>query len=208
MAAEDRFGNVVPAQTGTVTVALASGSGGTLSGPVMVSLASGIANVDGLSLNKAGGYVLELSGAGLASAVSSSFTITPPPTITSEEVLMTGKGKKKHLSGFELFFSAPLTPSRAENAANFVVTQTVKHGKKTSVTPVSVRVIYNAASQSVSLTLAGKPAFTLGGQIVVNASGSSRITDVSGTALDGNDEGVPGDNAVLTVAPKGKRVTR
>ncbi len=207
VAAEDRFGNLVASQTGSVTAALASGSGGTLSGPSTASLASGLATFTGLTLNKAGAYSLELSGAQLAAAVSSSFTVLPPPTITSEEVLMKGKGKQKRLSGFELFFSAPLVPSRAENAANFVVTQTLKHGKKKNAQPVSVRVVYDAVSQTVSLTLAGKPAFTLGGQIVVNASALSGITDLAGTALDGNNDGVPGDSAVLTIAAKGKRVT-
>ena len=207
VAAEDRFGNVVASQTGTVSVALASGTGGSLGGPASAPLVSGVATLNGLTLNKAGGYTLELSGAGLAPAVSGSFTVTPPPTITSEQVLMTGKGKQKHLSGFELFFSSALAPARAGNAANFVVTQKVKHGKKTILKPVSVRVVYSASSDSVSLTLAGKVAFTLGGQIVVNASASSGVTDLAGTALDGNNEGVPGDNAVLTVAAKGKRVT-
>ncbi len=182
VAAEDRFGNVVASQTGLVSVAVASGSGGALSGPATAPLVNGVAMLNGLTLNKAGGYTLEVSGAGLVAAVSNAFTVTPPPTITGEQVLMTGKGKQKHLSGFELFFSSPLAASRAENAANFVVSQKVKHGKKTILKPVSVRVVYSASSDSVSLTLAGKVAFTLGGQIVVNASASSGITDLSGTA--------------------------
>jgi hypothetical protein len=119
-------------------------------------------------------------------------------------VLTAGKGKHKKSIGFELFFSAPLDPSRAQNAANYTVTQSVKHGHKTSIKPVPLTAVYNPAAKSVSLILVGKPKFTIGGQIVVNAAPSSGITDSSGIALDGNNEGVPGDNAVLTVLRKGK----
>ncbi len=60
----------------------------------------------------------------------------------------------------------------------------------------------------MSLILVGKAPFTKGGQIIVNASEPNGITDASGTALDGNDEGKPGDNAILSVLPKGQGVER
>jgi hypothetical protein len=119
---------------------------------------------------------------------------------------MTGKGKHKHFAGFELFFSAALEPGAAQNPANYTVTQTVKHGRKTKAKPVRLVAVYNSSSDSVNLDLAGTPAFTLGGQIVVNAAAPGGITDTSGTALDGNDDGEPGGNAVLKVLPKGRNV--
>lgn len=94
----------------------------------------------------------------------------------------------------------------AQNAGNYTVTQTVKHGRKTSVKPVGIQAVYNSSTRSVSLILVGKVPFTNGGQIIVNASAPNGITDTSGTRLDGNNEGVPGDNAVLSVLPKGQGV--
>ncbi len=205
VSAEDRFGNTVTSETGSVTVSIASGSGGALGGTTEAPFVAGVATLSGLTLNKAGGYGLTISGDGLSAAVSSAFTVTPPPTISRVQILTTGKGKHKHFAGFELFFTAALDPATAENAANFTVTQTVKHGRKTKAKTVRAQALYNAASNSVSLSLAGKPAFTLGGQIVVDA-GPGGITDASGTALDGNGDGIPGGNAVFTVLPKARNV--
>jgi subtilase family serine protease len=208
IAAEDRFGNVVTSESGNVTVSIANGAGGTLAGSSTAPFVDGIANVAGLTLNKAGGYALQISGNGLAAAESTSFTVIPPPTIIREQVLTTGKGKHKKSIGFELFFSAAIDPSRAQNAANYTVTQTVKHGHKISMKPVRLRAVYSPSANAVSLTVIGSAPFTSGGQIIVSASASSGITDASGTALDGNNEGVPGDNAVLSVLPKDRGVVR
>ena len=121
------------------------------------------------------------------------------------QVLTTGKGKHKHLAGFQLFFTAALDPATAGNAANYTVTQTVKHGRKTKAKPVRAHALYNLSSNSVSLSLAGKPPFALGGQIVVNAAPGG-ILDTSGIALDGNGDGIPGGNAVFMVLPKARNV--
>jgi hypothetical protein len=207
VAAEDTYGNVVTSEVGTVTVGLSSGPGGTLSGPTTAALVYGVANLTGLMLSGAGDYSLKINGDGLTAAVSTAFSVIPPPTIIGERVLTTGKGKHKKSTGFELFFSAPLDPARAENAANFSVTQTVKHGHKTSAKPVAIQVVYGPAANSVSLLVHGKAPFTQGGKIVVNASPLNGILAASGAALDGNDEGIPGDNAVLTVLPKDRGIT-
>jgi hypothetical protein len=208
VAAEDPFGNVVSSEGGNVTVSLANGGGGALGGTATAPFVDGIATLTGLTLSGAGGYSLQISGNGLSAAVSSSLTVSAAPTIVGEQVLTSGKGKHKKLSGFELFFSAALDPTRAQNAGNYTVTEAVKHGRKTSVKAVGIRAIYDGTTRSVSLTLVGKAPFSDGGQIIVNASQPGGITDTSGTALDGNDEGVPGDNAVLIVLPKARGVDR
>ncbi len=207
VAAEDPFGNVVTSQAGTVTVGIASGPGGTLSGTSTAPLVNGTATLTGLTLNEAGGYALEVTGAGLSPAALSPINVTHPPTITGEQVLTSGSGKHKKSIGFELFFSAALDPSRAQNAANYTITQTVKHGRKTSAKAVAFHALYNASTQSVSLIVAGEVPFTLGGQIVVNAAPPAGITDTSGTALDGDNAGIPGDNAVLAVLKKDRGIT-
>jgi hypothetical protein len=208
VAVEDPFGNVVTSEGGNVTVSLANGGGGALGGTATATFVDGIATLSGLTLSGAGGYALQISGNGLSAAVSSSLTVTSPPTIVGEQVLTSGKGKHKKLSGFEQFFNAALAASRAQDAANYTATETVKHGRKSSVKAVGIQAIYEGTTRSVSLMLVGKAPFTDGGQIIVNASGPGGITDTSGTALDGNDEGVPGDDAVLIVLPKGRGVDR
>ena len=82
----------------------------------------------------------------------------------------------------------------------------MKHGHKTTMKPVRLTAVYNPSADSVSLTILGKAPFTLGGQIVVNASPATGITDTSGIALDGSNDGTPGGNAVLSVLKKDKGV--
>ena len=88
------------------------------------------------------------------------------------------------------------------------MTQTVKHGRKSSVHAVAIRAIYDESSRSVSLMLAGKAPFAQGGQLVVNAASPGGLTDSSGTPLDGNNEGVPGDNGVFVILPKARGIER
>ena len=64
---------------------------------------------------------------------------------------------------------------------------------------------YNASTNAVTLTIAGKPAFLTGGRIVVNAASPSGITDTLGAYLDGTDQGVFGTNGTLIISPRGAR---
>ena len=162
-------------EAGNVALALASGPGGILGGPLIVPLTDGIAMVTGLTLNRAGSYTLEIGDNGLAAAVSNSVDVTAPPTIVSEQVLTTGKGKHKK-SVVSSCFSATHLTRHVRDAANYTVTGTVKRGRKTTANPVRLTAVYNASANSVSLILVGRPPFTSGGQIVVNAATSSRIS--------------------------------
>jgi hypothetical protein len=78
----------------------------------------------------------------------------------------------------------------------------VKHGGKTTQKPVAVSAAYNPSTQSINMNVRGKVPFTKGGQLIVNASPSSGIIGTSGVALDGNNTGMPGDNATFTVLAK------
>ena len=69
---------------------------------------------------------------------------------------------------------------------NYQMTQTIKHGRKTVSKAVGFSVQYNAGSNLVDLLIAGKPAFTKGGQIMLNATTPAGITDTSGNPLAGN----------------------
>ncbi len=77
----DAFGNTVTSFTGSVTVAIAGGTGALgaqLSGTKTVTAANGVATFSDLSINKAAtGYVLAASATGLTSVASSAFAIVP-----------------------------------------------------------------------------------------------------------------------------------
>jgi hypothetical protein len=120
-------------------------------------------------------------------------------------VLNAGKGRAKHVIGFKLAFSAALDPARAGNAANFTVTQTMKHGREKAVVPVHLKVVYDSADDTVSLLFAGHPRFTLGGQIEVSAAPPSGLMGTSGAYLAGNG-GQGGSEGVFTILRNAKSV--
>ena len=131
---------------------------------------------------------------------SAAFTTVTPPTVTGERVVRAGKGNHAHIKGFELTFSEALNSARARNQANFIVMQNLEDGGQT----VKLKATYHRASHSVSLTLAGSPAFALGGEITVIATAPSGVTSTSGVYLDGN--GAPGSDAVFSIPPQGTGV--
>ncbi|HEV2750067.1 MAG TPA: hypothetical protein VGV12_06025, partial [Gemmatimonadales bacterium] len=75
----DALGNLVPAFTGNVSVALATNpSGSALSGTTTVAAVGGVASFFDLSINKAGsGYTLTAGASGFAPVTSTAFDITP-----------------------------------------------------------------------------------------------------------------------------------
>src|SRR6266516_4052157 len=81
VAVQDAFGNMVPAATDVVTVALgANPGGGTLSGTLTVAANGGIATCWDLWIDRSGsGYTLTASAAGLSGVTSGPFTVTLVP---------------------------------------------------------------------------------------------------------------------------------
>lgn len=81
--ARDASGQKVTSFTGDVTVAISAGSGtsgATLSGTATVAAVAGVATFSDLSIDKSDGeYTLTATSAGLASATSGAFVITPGP---------------------------------------------------------------------------------------------------------------------------------
>src|SRR5439155_1725373 len=77
--AEDALGNIDPAFTGNVTVALGANPGsGTLSGTTTVAAVARVATFPGLSINKVGtGYTLTANARDASGTTSASFTIAP-----------------------------------------------------------------------------------------------------------------------------------
>jgi len=96
VAALDDAGNLVPAFTGPVTIALdANPAGGTLAGTLSVPAVNGVATFSNLSINLAGnGYTLTASAAGLAGATSAAFNITAPPPPQATQLVFTVQPSK------------------------------------------------------------------------------------------------------------------
>ena len=123
-------------------------------------------------------------------------TSSSAPAIVGEGILTAGKGRRKHVGGFELVFSEPLDPTRAANSVNYQMTQTIKHGRKMVNQRVKFSVRYTHGSDVVDLVIAGTPAFTKGGRIVVIATPPGGIADTSGSPLAGN--------TTLVILPKAR----
>jgi hypothetical protein len=196
--------------SGPVTLALAENPGGaTLGGTLTVTAKNGVATFSGLTLNKLGaGYRLMAHTDPRTTALIGPVTVANPPTISAEKVLFAGKGKHRHVVGFELEFSKALALTRAQDAANYAVTQTIRNHGKVVRQQVPIKVNYNSSAEDATLTLTGKARFAHGGQVVVNAQPPSGITDTEGEYLDGSGQGMPGVNAIFTVSPKGLRITK
>ncbi len=60
---------------------------------------------------------------------------------------------------------------------------------------------------SVTLVLSVKQTFAKGGKINVFATPPIGIADTSGVFLDGNGEGIAGDNAVFIIRPNATGIT-
>jgi hypothetical protein len=76
-----------------------------------------------------------------------------PPRFTVSMAITSGKGKKKKITGEQLFFSAPLDTASAQTATHYQVTQAISRRKTTRVPVVAAK--YSAGNNSVTLTLGG-----------------------------------------------------
>ncbi len=196
---------------GTVTLALATSrsTGATLGGTLTATAQNGVATFTGLTLNQVGtGYRLMAYTDPLTTTLTIPLTVVVPPTIVTETALFAGKGRRRHVVAFELDFSTAMDPTRATSIANYTLRQFQRRGRQLVTQPVTFRAAYNATTHSVTLTLAGKPKFTKGGQLVVVGVPPGGITDATGEFLDGGNQGVLGDNGVFVIAPKGNAISR
>jgi hypothetical protein len=99
-----------------------------------------------------------------------------PPVFLGEERVLSHKGKRKQLIGFEFRFNGVLDPASAQSISNYRVTQ--KHGKKGKVLRVK-SAFHNPSNSSVTISVAG---FNTG-----------KTAEVTITGLVGADEAaIPG----------------
>lgn len=121
------------------------------------------------------------------------------PQVAAARIIRTGKGRRRKV-GVVLSFSKSMNPARAQDLANYALAE-LRKGRGRRGAPRPVRLLsaaYNEADRTVTLVARGRPLFQRGARVTVRAG----VTDAGGTALDGDNNGTPGGDAVLT-APRG-----
>ena len=171
------------------------------------------------SLSPAGSYPIVPAGASSPNYTirytNGILVVSPPPKILAAAALTQKRNKRSKpvLTGYQFTFDSTMSATAGSPASYQVqmyvkVKVKVKVGKRTKTTtqlqlrPVGFTVNYSPSS-NVAQLLTGKQAFTLGGQITLVASG---ITSAAGGILDGNGDGIGGDNAVYNITPKGMSI--
>ncbi len=86
-------------------------------------------------------------------------------------------------------------PLPRHDSANYQLLQVVKKGRRMVKKPVAFQVSYDPSSDSIDVTISGKPAFAAGGELIVDASA---IVDPSGEALVGSSN--------FTISPKARGI--
>jgi hypothetical protein len=81
----DSNGNLVPAATNEVSIAVNSGTG-TLHGTLLKAAVNGIATFNDVSLDSAGAFTLKATSSNLTQAVSTSFNVISPPPLHPDQV--------------------------------------------------------------------------------------------------------------------------
>jgi hypothetical protein len=111
---------------------------------------------------------------------------------------------KATLTGFLFRFSGPLDPGSAADPAHYQVDAVIRRKGKKKAQPIlqpitGFTVVYSPATDSVTLTLAGRPTFPTGGQVTV----------VGGTpgGVSGASSAAPGRPSVFSISPEGRSIT-
>lgn len=222
---EDAYGNVVPTYSGNAILAFAVNPGGaTLAGATTATITAGVAQFPGLSITAPGtGYVLETAAAGLTFGDTAPFSIVappppPPPTVIGEQLLFNRRFNKRGkpigrpiFVGFGLTYSTTMNAAAAGSPGNYqldaIQIKRFRHQILRILHPLAFSVNYVAATNSVQILVQGKPPFVKGGQITVIAAPPSGVQSAAGVFLDGNNEGVAGDNGVFQIAPHARNIS-
>jgi hypothetical protein len=201
--AEDRFGNVDPNFVGNASLGLATNPGNAaLGGSISVTGRGGVAAFTGVTISRGDtGYSLDVTSSGLSAAVTSAIAVIPPPaTVSSVSVQNESVAHHKTSPVVVIAFTAPLSATAAANLASYTL-QTVAQGKAHKSKGIALaRSLYNPATNTVTLVTRSKLILQPPVQLQINAS---NLTDALGRPLDGNDDGQPGANFVVTLRKGG-----
>ena len=199
ISAEDPFGNVSTAFTGDVTISVPNDPGFTTT----VHAKDGVATFAGLTLNEsARGESIEAVASGLSDAVTPPLNapsiVLPSPTIIGEQIVILRKKNKRgkpigkpFMVGFAFEYSTSMDPASAGLAANYQIDTVTKGHVKNNTSfvlkPVAFTSAYGSSTNTVMLTIKGKPNFAKGGRITVDASSPGGVTSAVGVPLNSSD---------------------
>jgi hypothetical protein len=190
VAIEDGTGTVVAASSGSVTLALGSGSGA-LAGTLTVAAVNGVATFSDLHIDTAGsGFTIIASAGALSPATSSSFSIaTPgPPAITSFSPPAAGFGASVTVTGTNLVGVS----SVSFNGAAAAITASLEPTQVTATVPAG------ASSGPISLIASGGSAISSTSFVVVPPPTISAVSPGSGGA--GTTVTITGSNFATATA--------
>ena len=106
----------------TLALVNPNANGATLGGTLTVAAKDGVATFTGLTLNQLGtGYRIMAFTDPLTTTLTTPVTVAVPPTIVTEKVIFAGKGRHKHVVGYELDFSTAMDPTRAASVVNYTL---------------------------------------------------------------------------------------
>ncbi len=171
--AEDKFGNVATAFTGSVTVALDSNpTGTTLGGTLTLTAVKGVAAFTGLKLNLvATGYTLQATTTGLTTAVTGALSVVP--AAASQLVVMT-QPPAGVTAGTEFGFAVVAEDKYGNLVTSFTGTMTVAIGVNPGGSTLGGTLTVTA--------VAGVASFS---DLTLNNPGTGYTLKVSATGLTG-----------------------
>jgi streptogramin lyase len=206
----DLYGNLETTESGTLITAAVTFGNGPLVGTTTAALVGGVATFTNLADNYVGTIALGFSGGGLSVGPSNSIVISPrigaavAPTLSIEPVkpmkVLNAKGKPtgKTALAFSFKYSTTMNEESANSRTNYQVEAAITKPttKKTTTKYKSVSsftVVFNAQTNTVTLTVSGNQRFTYGGKILINTG----VASASGVPLNSND-------AELSIAARAK----
>jgi large repetitive protein len=181
-----------------------SESGPLPSGVTFVDNHNGTATLTGNpAMTSAGAYHLTITASnGVGASVTEDFTVdvvipTPPKLVRLQRI---GRGARR--AQIVLSFNQPMALTAAELTSNYVLRPVVRgHAVNKPHQLIRVRsAVYDSTNQTVTLRAAKPLNLQRVYEIAVNGLAPSGLTNVSGVALDGQGNGRPSSNFVLSFA--------
>ena len=189
------------------TVGLSYGNGWAFELPSGYDGQSSLTNAHSVLFTLAPGFV----DIGAFEFEGSSLDHTPPTVISTSPVIINNAGTSSPFSSFQVSFSEALNPIDAAAPALYELREAGSNGfGSTDDVIFALTPIYTPFSTIVTLDIDGLEDGTLPAgsyQFTIVSNATSSIHDLSGNALDGDDNGTPGGNYVRTFTINGTATT-
>ena len=164
----------------------------------------------------AGSYPINVSGATSPNYAitfrDGTLTVTSPPPLPLVTItrVRTVTNKKHLVTQVLVTFSGPVNATEAQNVATYRLATAGKKGSFDAKNAKLIKLksaVYNAASNTVTLTPKKAFALTKPVQLRVNGQSPSGLQDSSGRLIDGDHDGTAGGNAVALLRRGGVTVS-